>query len=306
MNWLLYWMGKTFVGVFQALPLRWVARIGRAGGALAWCIDRRHRQVAIDNLRSALNKDEKEVHLIAREHFRRLGENYACAIKTAGMELSELREHLVTSGTERMRAPDGQLRSAVFAIGHFGNFELYPRGGSLVLPDFQFASTYRALNQPGLNRLLLELRQRSGAWLFERRMDGDQLRAAMSQKKLIIGLLSDQHAGRHGAWIPFFGRECSTTTAPAVFASRYKLPLFTAICYRTGLAQWQIDVGEEIPTVEGGQRRPAEEVMLDVNRAFEEAIRRDPANWFWVHKRWKPVEGRRRSSAALQDAAALS
>ena len=28
--------------------------------------------------------------------------------------------------------------------------------------------------------------------------------------------------------------------------------------------------------------------MLDVNRAFEVAVRRDPANWFWVHDRWKP------------------
>jgi KDO2-lipid IV(A) lauroyltransferase len=28
--------------------------------------------------------------------------------------------------------------------------------------------------------------------------------------------------------------------------------------------------------------------MLDVNRAFEDAVRRDPANWFWVHNRWKP------------------
>ena len=27
--------------------------------------------------------------------------------------------------------------------------------------------------------------------------------------------------------------------------------------------------------------------MLDVNRAFEAAVRRDPANWFWVHNRWK-------------------
>jgi KDO2-lipid IV(A) lauroyltransferase len=27
--------------------------------------------------------------------------------------------------------------------------------------------------------------------------------------------------------------------------------------------------------------------MRDVNRAFEIAVRRDPANWFWVHKRWK-------------------
>ena len=30
--------------------------------------------------------------------------------------------------------------------------------------------------------------------------------------------------------------------------------------------------------------------MRDVNRAFETAVRRDPANWFWVHRRWKAAE----------------
>jgi KDO2-lipid IV(A) lauroyltransferase len=28
--------------------------------------------------------------------------------------------------------------------------------------------------------------------------------------------------------------------------------------------------------------------MRQVNQAFETAVRRDPANWFWVHNRWKP------------------
>ena len=32
-------------------------------------------------------------------------------------------------------------------------------------------------------------------------------------------------------------------------------------------------------------------IMTDVNRAFEAAVRRDPANWFWVHKRWKRAPG---------------
>jgi KDO2-lipid IV(A) lauroyltransferase len=48
--------------------------------------------------------------------------------------------------------------------------------------------------------------------------------------------------------------------------------------------------------------------MRDVNRAFEAAVRRDPANWFWVHDRWKtkgwePNPARRASSkaAALQN-----
>jgi lauroyl/myristoyl acyltransferase len=301
MNALLYWLGKVLVTSIQMLPLRMVARLGRMGGALAWKVDRRHRAVAIDNLTACFGKERSadEIHELAREHFKRLGETYCCAIKTAGMSDEGLRNHLEIVGRDKLQSAAGEFRSAVFAVGHFGNFELYPHS-KIVLPGFQFASTYRALNQRGLNRLLLELRQGSGAWLFERRMDGDALRAAMTHQKLILGLLSDQHAGQHGVWLPFFGRECSTTTAPAVFALRYKLPLYTAICYRTALARWQIEVGDEIPTIVDGQRRDPAAIMLDVNRAFEAAIRRDPANWFWVHKRWKPgsTQGRKALAAA--------
>jgi len=148
------------------------------------------------------------------------------------------------------------------------------------------------LKQPGLNRLLVELRQRSECLLFERRQDSEALRAAMNERLLILGFLSDQHAGTGGAWIPFFGQVCSTTSAPAVFALRYKLPLYPAICYRIGLGRWRVEVGDEIPTQQDGQRRSSEEIMLTVNQAFEAAIRRDPANWFWVHKRWKPNQAR--------------
>ena len=32
---------------------------------------------------------------------------------------------------------------------------------------------------------------------------------------------------------------------------------------------------------------PTRELYRDINAAFEVAIRKDPANWFWVHNRWK-------------------
>jgi KDO2-lipid IV(A) lauroyltransferase len=110
----------------------------------------------------------------------------------------------------------------------------------------------------------------------------------MSDTGLLLGLLADQHAGMNGLRLPFLGHTCSTSAAPAVFALRYGCPLHSSICFRTGLARWEIEVGDEIPTVENGQPRSLEAIMTDVNRAFETAIRRDPANWFWVHNRWKP------------------
>ncbi len=116
------------------------------------------------------------------------------------------------------------------------------------------------------------------------------MRATLHKGNLILGLLADQHSGDHGLRLPFLGHECTTSKAPAVFALRFHLPLHTAICFRTRLGHWRVEVGDEIPTHKGGQPRPPRDIMLDVNRAFEEAVRRDPANWFWVHKRWKPAK----------------
>ena len=74
-----------------------------------------------------------------------------------------------------------------------------------------------------------------------------------------------------------------------MFALRYNCPLHTAICYRIGLANGGSKSAMKFPRAKTAARS-IEEIMRDVNRAFEVAVRRDPANWFWVHKRWKPLK----------------
>lgn len=295
MDTLLYWFAKLLVMLLQALPLRTVAHLGRAGGAVAFHLDGRHRRVALRNLTMCFpEKSEAEIRAIAKENFRRLGENYLSAIKTAAMTAEELKPHFKFIGAEKLLPKElgTAVENRVVAIGHFGNFELYARFGQYV-PVFRCATTYRALRQAGLNRLMQELREKSGCKFFERRTDAAALKAAMTEKGLLLGLLADQHSSLGGVRLPFFGHECSTNVGPAVFALRYHCPLHTGICYRTGIAQWQVEAGDEIPTHENGKPRSTEAITADVNRALENAIRRDPANWFWVHNRWKPAKSRR-------------
>lgn len=293
MDQLLYWFARSVVAVLQALPLRVVAQLGRTGGGLAYWIDARHRRVAVRNLTMCFGREKSaaEIRVLARENFRRLGENYISAIKTAAMSPMELQPHFKFIGAEKI-LPHGQTsgpQSRVVAIGHFGNFELYARFGQYV-PAFKCATTYRGLRQPSLNRLMQALRERSGCLFFERRTEAAALKACMADTGLLLGLLADQHASLGGVRLPFFGTECSTSVAPAVFALRYGCPLHTGICFRVGLARWEIEVGDEIPTHENGRPRSSDAIMREVNRAFETAIRRDPANWFWVHNRWKPAK----------------
>ena len=288
MNTVIYLVARGCITVVQALPLRFVARVGRGLGTLAFYLMARHRRVALNNL-TLVFKPEKsaaEIHELARENFRRLGENYLSAIKTAAMNAQEILPHLEFTGLENLplRTAPAIGCNAVVAIGHFGNFELFARLHE-VFPGYRTATTYRALKQPGLNRVLQSLREKSQCLFFERRTGGRALREALSRPGIVLGLLSDQStAGMRG---PFLGHDCNTGLAPAILALRYEAELSTAICYRVGLAKWRLDFGKKISTHEHGHPRATEEIMRDVNLALETAVRRDPANWFWVHRRWK-------------------
>lgn len=288
MNTLIYWLARTLVALVQRLPLPLVAGIGRGLGTLAFHLDARHRRVVQENLTRCFGgeKTAAEIHTLARENFRRIGENYLSAIKTAAMTAAALKPHIEFTGLDQLPAKTAaaSLPNVVVAIGHFGNFELYARFGD-VRTDYQSATTYRALNQPALNRLMQALRGKSGCLYFERRADGPRLRAAMNRGGIILGLLADQSS--QGMRAPFLGRDCNTGLAPAVLALRYHADLYSAICYRVAPAKWRLELGQPIPTHENGQPRPSADIMRDVNLALEAAVRRDPANWFWVHRRWK-------------------
>ena len=286
----LYYLASGIIALFQALPMTWATRLGRCIGFLFYYLDGRHRRVACRNLTMCFGaeKSPAEIRALARENFRRIGENFICAIKSSSMDPVRLKNHIEIIGAEKLFSPGKPVpdHSIILAIGHFGNFELFAqlaRG----IPSHHRATTYRAVRNQAANRLLLRLRESTGCLYFERRTDGAALRAALRSNNLLLGLLADQHSGEHGFRLPFFGHDCNTTKAPAVFALRFNAPLHPGFCFRTRPGHWRIEVGDEIPTHENGHPRSPAAIMLDVNRAFEIAIRRDPANWFWVHNRWK-------------------
>ena len=309
MDQLLHLLARGGIALLQSLPLSLVARIGRASGALAFIFDRRHRRVALANLGMCFGQEKTpaEIYALAQENFRRIGENYACAIKTMAMSSEQLRRHIeLIVPRELCDLPaEPKPRSLVFAIGHFGNFELYARFGSFI-SGYQCVTTYRGLRQAVLNDLLQALRDSSGCKFFERRFEASQLKATMNQPGILLGLLADQHAGKNGLRLPFLGHTCSTSAAPALFALRYDCPLYTGFCFRVGLGRWRLEAGEPIATRENGRARSTADIMREVNRAFEQAVRRDPANWFWVHKRWKQIRQTGRTTNGLAEKTALT
>jgi lauroyl/myristoyl acyltransferase len=280
---------QVAIGFVCLLPMRWAAHLGRSCGQLAYYIDRRHRRVAKKNLACCFGqKTPREIAGIARENFRRIGENICCAIKSSSMneeavsEVLDIRQSVSENSKTALAA-----RNVIFASGHFGNFELFSR----IVPHFRHyraAATYRGIRPPSLDGLLKNLRSRSGMVFYERRAGAELLKKDLSGGGMLLVLFSDQSDRENGLELPFLGRPAFTNRAPAVMAARYECALFVPICYRVGLGQYRIELGEPIPTrLSNGERRSCEAITRDINGAYEAAIFRDPANWFWVHNRWK-------------------
>jgi lipopolysaccharide heptosyltransferase II len=99
----------------------------------------------------------------------------------------------------------------------------------------------------------------------------------------IVTVLSDQHAGDKGVWVPFFGRLSSTTPLPAIMARKTHSRMCWAVVRTAGVARWRLETRLE----EFSPGASTEEITAQLNDHLEEKIRENPQDWFWVHDRWK-------------------
>ena len=81
------------------------------------------------------------------------------------------------------------------------------------------ASVYQGLGNRFIDAHVRRTRSQTGLELFDRH-DGFEPVIELLRSGGGVGVLSDQHAGDHGIWTPFFGRLASTSPLPALLARR--------------------------------------------------------------------------------------
>ena len=97
----------------------------------------------------------------------------------------------------------------------------------------------------------------------------------------IVAFIIDQRFAR-GVAVPFFGRPALTSPSIAVAAAKTGCPVHFVEYWREGTARHRAVVSAPLP-VTGNE---VEDVAAFTAR-IEEAVRRRPHNWLWLHDRWK-------------------
>jgi KDO2-lipid IV(A) lauroyltransferase len=280
-DYLQYALFRSIEGFLHFTPAKIVDRIGTMLGAICWIILRDRRETVTRNCRIAYEYklDSLEIRRLVKSIFSFAGANLLGGIKTATMKDQKLREQITILGIEEVNDHLSKSNNGViFALAHMGNWELLAHLQKILRIDRPCAAFYRPLNNPLLNQLISKRRRQSGTDLFSNK-DGFSRATTHLRNGGVLGILADQHAGRAGVIIPFFGRNTSCTPLIEILHRRTKASIFHVAVCRTAPAHWKIEIRQHTHDQQGH--------TSSIMHGIEQSIRRSPADGFWFHNRWK-------------------
>ena len=279
-----YFCYRAALALITALPLRFVFSLGSGLGFIAWVLLPTYRQLARRNVEIAFGpeKSAAEKSRIVRRHFQRLGANLLSGMKLNAMPLEKVAALVATEGADRVHHELRAGRPVILVLSHLGNWEFFAQ----ILPRYfsytRLSTVYQKLRNRRLDQFVRKQRARFGVELFDR-SEGFQEPVRLLRGGGMIGILSDQHAGDHGLWTPFFGRLASTSPLPALLCKRTGAALVAVSLFTNGPGRWRLSFSSpfDLP------KDTVPSLTAKMNEVIAEEIRRAPEDWFWVHNRWK-------------------
>lgn len=177
---------------------------------------------------------------------------------------------------ERGREGKGTL---VFGA-HFGSWDLV---GPLLARRTGVAATVvvKIPRSKPVAALMERVRTSYGLGLLANRAGSMQRVYELLDEGQVLVFVIDQRLGR-GIPIPFFGRPALTAPAIAAAAAKTGLPVHFLEFWREGTGRHEARFSGPLPVT--GR---AEEDMALYTLRIEEAVRRRPHSWLWLHDRWK-------------------
>jgi len=285
---------KIAVGVFETLfkllgffPRTWTVGMADFLGRMLFCVDKKHRCIAMDNLTYAFGheKQPEEIKKIARQVFINLVKVLFEIGWSLNLDERHLSKHFKIDGFHHIKKAYEKGRGVLVLTAHFGNWELLTVIGKII--KFTINIVVRPLDFKPLDHFIFNLRTRFGGKIIPKERSIHTIIRSLHRGEIVV-LLMDQNVDWYeGVFVDFMGHRACTSKGLALLALKTGVPVVSVFMIREK-SGFRAEFGPEIVTVKTGDRqKDIETNTQEYNRVIENFIRLYPDQWFWVHQRWK-------------------
>lgn len=284
------WMGLNLGSlIIKFVPEQCIYGLAKHIASLVYIIAKRQRRTAIESLTIAFGREKstQEIEQIAKDCF-------SCIAK-AGVEIlffmdkpRLFAERVEMAGKDNLDNALAKGRGVILVSAHFGNFPLLM--AYLAVRGYKISCIMRLMRDARVERFFSKKRT-----AVKIKTIYNQPRAACVNNTIetlrnneLVFIPIDQNFGTGGIFVDFFGRKAATATGPIVFAQRTKAVLLPCFIIRQEHDRHKIIFEQPLNLEEG--KNPQETIAINIQRLtniIESYIRQYPAEWGWIHRRWK-------------------
>ena len=282
--------------IVSLMPYGMILWLGRWMGRVARVLSAGKRRLAERQMTEAkIAGDRRAVHQLGRRMFESLATNGLEWMHSDHWNEQTLRRRIECTGLENFHQSVAHGKGAIFLTGHLGNWELMLRayrtytGRSLMV-------VMAEMRNPQFNRWIIRMREAGGHQLLPSDVPLITIVRHLKQGGL-LAILADQDSTRgRGIFVDFFGRPAYTPVGPAHLAYRTRTAIVPVTMLRDAdnPRRHHFQFHEPIhadPTAE------AESEFTRITQTYthllEKHIRFAPAQWVWLHNRWRHRPGQR-------------
>ena len=268
----------------HGLPLGLQAALGRGLGALLHALARSRRHIALRNLELCFPEwTEERRQALVREHFRWLGRSIVERGLLWHAPVARLKRLIKVEGDVHLA--ERSERPVMWLVPHFMGLDV-AGVATQIYQTQQVASIYQEQSNPVMDAAIRRGRLRfNPGEVFPRSDSARPLLRAIRQRWAFFNLPDMDFGLRDAAFVPFFGVPAATLLAPSRMARALGMVVQPVVAeILPGGRGYVVRFGEP------WRDFPTDDALADtarMNRWIEDEIRRNPAQYLWVHKRFK-------------------
>lgn len=276
------WAGLALLRGLAELPVGVQLRLGSGLGELMYRLMPDRRRIAAANIRLSFpSLDAKRREELVRETFR----STAVGTLEGGLAWwgrdSRLRPRVTIEGLERLEAARAQGKGVILLGGHYTTLEVSGRLLSYYVSDL--CPVYKPARNAAFEAAMTRARRHT----FDELLASKDLRTILRtlRQGKVVWYAPDQDFGRRNTvFAPFMGVETASLTITARLATMSGAPVLPFYSERLPGGRWLLRIGAPLDAFPSGEDV---EDARRVNAAIEEQVRRTPAQYLWVHRRFK-------------------
>ncbi len=275
--------------IIKVLPERYIYRFARQVANLAYRFVKKQKKIALESLNIAFGKQksQQEIEQIAKDCFTYMAKS-AFELLFLIDRPKLLNANVGIEGKEHLDNALSKGKGVILVSAHFGNFPLLM--SRLGIAGYKISGIMRPMRDDRAEKFFMKKRTKVNIKIIYSQPRNtcvmNTIKALRDNGLVFIPL--DQNFGTGGVFVDFFGSKAATATGPVVLAKRSGAVLLPCFIVRQIDDRHKIIFEPELDLIEA--QDPQEFILLNIQRLtniIETYIRKYPAEWGWIHRRWK-------------------